>query len=224
MTTKHPTETERGLSLATTASAGTTVNAFAVAGTDIILSYNTLSGNQPSTYANTAFLWQNPNAIPYNQAPLASQAVPTNTQSGSMDFGGLQIQSAAYTIGYATGPNVTNICSWVSIPASTGPNTTFQSSIWTTPDGVKPDVVLVYYDTPVGNQPQTSGQWIGIWQGTIPSYTIAPLAKVLITNNNSTSQVPLIVTLLRGTSYCLGYFMGTKQTTLAASYYFQTAS
>jgi hypothetical protein len=224
MTTKHPTETERGLSLATSSSAGTTVSAFAVAGTDIILSYNTLSGNQPSTYSNTAFLWQNPSAIPYNQAPLASQAVPTNTQSGSMDFGGLQIQSVPYTIGYATGPNVTDICSWVSIPGSSGPNTTFQTSVWTTPQAIQPNAVLVYYDTPVGNQPQTSGQWIGIWQGTIPSYTVAPLAKVAVNNNNSTSQVALMVTLLRGTSYCLGYFMGAKQTTLAASFNFATAA
>jgi hypothetical protein len=220
MTTKHPAP--RGLSLTSTSSVGTTVSAAAISGTDILLSYLTMPGNQPSTYANTAFIWQSDSSIPYNTAPLSSQSVPTNTQNGSMDFGGLAVQSKAYTIGYAVGPNVSNICSWVSIPAGTGPNTTFQSSVWTTPDGILPDIVLVHYDTPVGNQPQTNSQWIGIWQGSAPSYTTAPLAKVAINNNNATSQIGLPVTLLRSTTYCLGYFMGQKQTTLASSFVFST--
>lgn len=219
MTNKHPVSI---LSLVTTTSSGTTVNAPSVTGTDILLNYITLPGNQPSSYANTVFIWQNPDGIPYNEQPLSSQAVPTNTQSGSMDFSGLQVQAKAYTIGYATGPNVSNICSWVSIPAGMGPNTTFQTSISVPPNGIQPDVVLVSYDTPVGNQPQTAGQWLGIWQGSAPSYTVPPLAKVAISNNNSTSQIGLAVTLLRGTSYCIGYFMGAKQTTLAASFNFST--
>ncbi|MET3132786.1 hypothetical protein AAKU55_003066 [Oxalobacteraceae bacterium GrIS 1.11] len=210
------------LSLVTTTSAGTTVNAPSVSATDILLTYTTLPGNQPSSYSNTVFIWQNPDGIPYNQTPQASQAVPTNTQNGSMDFDDLQVQNKAYTIGYATGPNVSNICSWVSIPAGMGPNTTFQTSLSVPPNGIQPDVVLVAYDTPVGNQPQTAGQWIGIWQGSAPSYTVAPLAQVTVSNNNATSQIALEVTLLRGTSYCLGYFMGAKQTTLAASFNFST--
>lgn len=210
------------LSLVTATSTGTSVTAPSVTPTDILLSYNTLPGNQPSTYSNTVFIWQNPDGIPYNQQPLDSQPVPTNTQSGSMDFPDLQVQAKAYTIGYATGPNVTNICSWVSIPAGMGAPTTFQTSLSIPPEGVQPDVVVVQYNTPQGNQPQANGQWIGIWQGTTPSFNVAPLALVKIGNNNATSQVGLSVTLLRGTSYCLGYFMGAKQTTLAASFSFST--
>jgi hypothetical protein len=212
----------RGLSLVSTNSTGTTVNAQAISGTDILLSYNTMPGNQPSSYSNTAFIWQASGAIPYNQAPLSSQAVSTNTQNGSMDFSDLEVQAKAYVIGYAVGSNVANICSWVSIPPGTGSTTTYQSSVWTTPDGVLPDVVLVHYDTPVGNQPQTNSQWIGIWQGAAPSYTTPPLAQTPVGNNNATGQVGLAVTLLRGTTYSLAYFMGQKQTTMASSYVFST--
>ena len=219
MTTKH---TLSKLSLVASASAGTTVTAPSVTGTSILLAYNTLPGNQPSIYSNTVFIWQNPDGIPYNQTPLSSQAVPGNSQSGSMNFSDLQVQAKAYTIGYATGPTVSSICSWVSVPAGMGPNTTFQTSITVRPESIQPDIVLVNYDTPVGNQPQTAGQWIAIWQGSAPSYTVAPLAKVLINNNNATSQIGLPVTLLRGTAYCIGYFMGAKQTTLAASFNFST--
>ncbi|MFC6296597.1 hypothetical protein GNF76_08245 [Pseudomonas sp. CCM 7893] len=219
MTTKHAVSK---LSLVTSTSTGTTVDAPSVTGTDIIVVYNTMPGNQPSTCSNTVFLYQADAAIPYNQKPQASQAVPTNSQSGSMDFSGLQVQNKPYIIGYATGPDVTQICSWVLVPAGMGPNTTFQTSISVPPGGIQPDVVLVSYDTPVGNQPQSAGQWLGIWQGSAPSYTVTPLSKVAIGNNNATSQIGLPVTLLRGTSYCIGYFMGPKQTTLAASFNFST--
>ncbi|HEV7881028.1 hypothetical protein [Bradyrhizobium sp.] len=221
MTTKHPAKT-RGFSLVSTSSVGTSVNAHAVGNTIILLSYNTMPGNQPSSYSNTAFIWQGSGAIPYNQNPLSSTPVSGNTQSGSTPFSGLEVQTKDYIIGYAVGPNVSNICSWVSIPAGSGTPTTYQTSVWTTPDGVLPDVVLVYYDTPVGNQPQTNNQWIGIWQGAAPSYTVAPLAQTPVGNNNATGQVALSVTLLRGTTYSLAYFTGQKQTTMASSFLFST--
>jgi hypothetical protein len=218
MTTKHPIAR---MSLVSTNSAGTTVTAPGVAPTIITLAYNTMAGNQPSTYANTVYIWQNDGAIPYNQTPLASKPVPTNTQSGSMNFDNLQVQTLAYIIGYATGNNVTNICSWVSIPAGIpGTNSTFQTMI--TVPTITSDAIVVNYDTPVGNTPQTNGQWIGIWQGLAPYYNVPPLAKAAVTSNSANSQVSLPVQLLRGTSYAVGYFMGAKQTTLAASYNFST--
>jgi hypothetical protein len=181
-----------------------------------------MPGNQPSTYGNTVFIWQNPDAIPYNQAPLNSQSVPTNTQYGSMNFGGLTVQTKSYIVGYAVGPNVANICSWVYIPMVGQPSETFQTSIAVPPNGIFPDFVQVTYNTPVGNAPQTNNQWVGIWQGIAPSYTVPPLGQVTVGNNNATGQVSIAVPLLRGTTYCLGYFMGQKQTTLAASYNFST--
>jgi hypothetical protein len=212
-----------GLSMVSTAGIGTTVNAQAISGTQILLSYNTMPGNQPSTYSDTVFIWQSGPTIPYNQKPLGSQAVPTNTQSGSMVFKDLQIQTKDYIIGYAVGADPTNICSWAYIPpVGGGQAQTFQTSLSVPAGGIQPDVVLVMYDTPAGNQPQSNSQWVGIWQGSIASFTAAPLAQITCSTNNSQDQIGLPVTLLRSTSYTLGFLMGKKQTTLAAAFTFST--
>lgn len=214
---KHP------LSMVSTAGIGTTVTAPSVTGTQIQLAYNTMPGNQPSTYSNTVFIWQSGAAIPYNQKPLGSQPVPTNTQSGSMTFKDLQVQTKDYIIGYAVGSDPGNICAWVYIPpVGGGDNQTFQTMLSVPAGGIQPDTVLVTYSTPAGNTPQSNSQSIAIWQGTIASFTAAPLAQVSCSTNNSQDQIGLPVTLLRGTTYTLGYLMGKKQTTLAAAFTFST--
>jgi hypothetical protein len=202
---------------------GTTVNATAISGTQILLSYNTMPGNQPSTYSNTAFIWQSGPTIPYNQKPAGSQPVPTNTQSGSMVFKDLQISTKDYIIGYAVGSDPGNICSWVYIPpVGGGDNQTFQTSVSVPAGGILPDVVLVMYQTPAGNQPQSNSQWVGIWQGSVASFTVAPLAQIACSTNNAVDQIGLPVTLLRSTTYTIGFMMGKKQTTLAAAFTFST--
>ena len=212
----------RGASISNTQSYGTSLSARGLSsGTDILLTYNTMPGNSPSTNGNTVFLWQNQPFIPYNQSPLASQPVPTNTQQGSMDFGNLQIQSKDYIIGYAVGPNPTNVSSWVYVPAAGGPNQAFQTSIWANAPDISPDVVVVHFDTPDGNQPQSSGQWVGLFQGT-PSYGQQPVAKVNMANNSSQGTIALAATLLRFTTYSLAYFMGANQKMMAASFTFTT--
>jgi hypothetical protein len=211
------------LSMVANSGIGTTVNAPSVSATQILLSYNTMPGNQPSTYSNTAFIGQSGATIPYGTKPLGSQAVPTNTQSGSMVFKDLQVQTKDYIIGYAVGSDPGNVCSWVYIPpVGGGENQTFQTMLSVPAGGIQPDAVLVTYSTPVGNTPQTNSQWIGIWQGSIASFTAAPLAQIACSTNNSQDQIGLPVMLLRSTPYTLGFMMGKKQSTLAAAFTFST--
>ena len=181
-----------------------------------------MSGNQPSTFGNTAFLWQNGPYIPYNQAALASQPVSGDSSQGSVNFTGLQIQSKDYIVGYAVGPNVGNICSWAYIPPSGTPTATFQTNI--SMASVALDTVVVNYDVPDGANPQTSAHWIGIFAGPVASFTAKPLAQAKVASDVSQGQVPIPCTLTRGTTYTVAYFMGAKQTMMAATVTFTTAS
>jgi hypothetical protein len=190
----------------------------------IVYSYNTLSGNQPSTYGNTAFLWQNGPFLPYNQTPLASQPVSGNSQSGSVNFSNLQIQNKDYIVGYSVGPNVQNICSWAYIPPGGSPGNSLAFQTMISMASIATDGVVVNYETPDGNAPQSGSQWIGIWQGPVASYTTPALAQANVSSNVSAGQVPIPVTLLRGTQYTVAYFMGAKQTMMAATCSFTTSS
>lgn len=199
--------------------AGTEISVIQVNATDILLSYNTLPGNQPSSNANTVFIWQNSASIPYSIAPLASQAVPGNSQSGSMVFGNLTIQTKGYIIGYAVGPNVSNICSWAFVPAQGDGIQTFQTSISVVPS---PDAVLVNFTTPDGNRPQANQHYVAIWQGSVVPYGVAPLAKANIGSDAAEGSQALPCTLMRKTTYTVGYFAGPKQSMLAATFTFTT--
>lgn len=200
-------------------STGLMINAVfpnAIAGT-----YDTISGNQPNTYANTLFLWQNTNAIPYNQAPLASFSVPGNTQMGSFAFSGISVQAWPYIIGYAVGPNPAQICSTAYIPATGSAYVYFQTSL---DISVLPDSVIISYATPANNTPQTNGNWVGIWESSIPPFSGAPVAQAPVALNTSVGQVVLNnLTLKRGTTYTAAYFMtANKQTSMAAYLTFNT--
>ncbi len=223
MTTK-PEPTVKGLNVTSTSTAVTTVQILTTSGTVMILSYATMPGNAPSTNNNTVFLWQSHDAVLYKQTPISSAPVPGATQSGSMAMSNIVLQpNTAYTIGYAVGGTAANVCSWSSISAD-GKIDNFSSQVWAPPDGISPNAVLVSYLTPIGNQPQAGAQWVGIWMGVSVPYTGAPISQQLITSNAESGQQALLVQLARGTTYTIGYFMGTAQTTLAASFTFTTTS
>jgi hypothetical protein len=173
-----------------------------------------MPGNQPADYGNTAFLWGEPEIVPYGTPPLAAQPIPTNLENGVVDLGNLQLQERTYTVGYAVGPEVKNTCSWVSI-AIDGTTSTFQTSVQVV--YVAQQMVAVQYETPAGNQPPVYGQWIGLWEGPSASHTIPPVASVQIAGNFSRGTIELEALIIVGSTYSVGYFMGQKQTTLAAS-------
>ena len=199
----------------------TNLGVSSVTATTINGNYNTLGGNQPNTYGNAVFLWQNPNQIPYNQPPLNTYQIPGNTQSGSFAFPDLQVQIKSYIMGFAVGPNVSQICSTAYVPASGTTFEYFQSTLNVQDMGT--DSVTINYSTPAGNQPQTNGNWVGLWQGEVASYTNPPAAKTNVGNNNAVGQATINnYPFLRGTTYTVAYFMGSRQTMMAATYTFST--
>jgi len=199
----------------------TTLVVTGVSSNSISATYSTLLGNQPSTYGNTAFIWQSGNSIPYNEKPLKAYSIPGGTQDGSFSFGDLTIQSKSYIVGYAVGTDVSQICATCYIPASGSDFSPFQTTLDVS--NVSTDSAIVNYQTPVGYSPQTNSNYIGLWEGSVASYTILPLITLPITNNSSTGSVSINnFPFKRSTTYTLAYFMGGKQTMMAATYTFST--
>ena len=88
---------------------------------------------------------------------------------------------------------------------------------------VSTDSATVNYQTPAGYSPQTNANYIGLWEGSVASYTILPLIKQNITSNSSTGSVVINnFQFKRSTTYTLAYFMGAKQVYMAATYTFST--
>lgn len=205
----------------------TTLTVTSATGTVISGNYNCLPGDQPSTYGNTVYIWQNANSIPYNQEPLASFPIPGNTQQGSFSFPNLEIQIKSYILSFAVGPNPQASCSTAYVPATGSDFQYFQTTLDVQTLGS--DSAAVNYSTPAGNLPQTNGDWIGLWVGAVASYVTAPAAKVQVGSDTAVGVASINnYPFLRGTTYTLAYFMGgwqataPKQTTMAATFTFST--
>jgi hypothetical protein len=213
----------RALSVQTATSQATTITASYIGPNLIVYNYSGLSGNQPTTYGNTAFLWQNGPFIPWGVTPLASQPVSGNTPSGSVVFTSLAIQNKDYIVGYAVGPNVTNICSWAYIPPGGGVSDAYSFQTTLLVVSVTTDAVILQYAVPDGDNPQANGHWVGVFQGATASYTGTPIAQAQVSSSVSQGQVPITTGLLRGTQYTAAYYTGAKPTMMAATVTFSTS-
>lgn len=203
-------------------------------GTTIPVAYNTMPGNQPADYGNTLFLWQSAeNTIPWASKPQKSQSISTNTQTGSAVFNDLNVTTNAYIIGYAVGPDKTQICASVYVPAIGGSAAEIKEALAVAVAQGNQDCVSVQafpgstsvqvnYHTLDSYEPAANKNWVGIWErGTVPLSGAEPIMKVGITSNSPTGSTGFNnIPLLRGHTYAVGYFMGEKQSMLAASYTF----
>jgi hypothetical protein len=202
-----------------------------VTGTQITFDYDSMPANQPSTYANTVFIWQTASqSIPINTQPKASWSVPTNQPNGSNVFTGLAVTSESYLLGYAVGPKVANICATVFVPVL-GQGNPISQSPNATVINVGPTSLSFSYTMPQGSQPLGDGDWAGLWEGQGESvlYSVPPKWFTQIGLSSYTGNWAFNnVTILRSTPYTLGYFKGgwdakaPKQTTLACSSTFTT--
>jgi len=190
----------------------------------ISVDYNTLPGNTPKSYSNFLAIWES-TIVPWTVAPLATQPIIGDTQQGSVSFSNLSIQNKAYIIGYAVGPDITDICATATVFAGgqTGANSQFSTSIGIA--HVDDDTIVVQYYCCLGYQPQPAKNWIGLWQGPAsPFYSGAPLYKQSVTNSSATGTVVMNgVTLTFATQYTLVYFMGPNLSDAAAILTFTTS-
>ncbi|MCP3140382.1 hypothetical protein [Pyxidicoccus xibeiensis] len=201
-----------------------------VTGTQITFHYDSMPGNQPNAYGNSAFIWQtSQQAIPINTKPYNSLTIPQNQPNGSSVFMGLDVSSESYLVAYATGPDVSNIVASVFIPATGGgpadPNSS-QPSLQVT--NVGSTSVSFSYAMPLGMQPLSNGDWVGLWQGQGESalYSVQPTWFTQLGTNANSGNWGLNLSkgvIQRGTLYTLGYFKGgyaspnPKLSTLACS-------
>lgn len=203
---------------------------------DVIgVSYNTLAGNMPNTYGNFVAIWQNHNSIPWNQEPLKTQPIATNTQAGSLAFLDLPpITNNSYIIGYAVGPvksdalKFGNVCSTAFVPASSDSGETvyqyFQSSLVL--QHIGSTSLAIQFNLPDGYQAATNKSWLGLWRASVPSYHNPPLHATPITQDSSFGTAAFNnISLGRGITYAVALFMSgwagqgqlNKQTAMACS-------
>jgi hypothetical protein len=189
----------------------------------ITVSYETLPGNTPKTNANFLAIWES-TIVPWPVAPLSTQKVVGDTEQGSVTFSNLSVQSKPYIIGYAVGPDITDICATATIyvGGQIGANQ-FSTSMGIA--AVTPDSLVIQYICCPGYQPQPAKNWIGLWQGvTSPFYAGAPLYQAPVTSTSSQGTVVMNgLALSFGTQYTLVYFVGPNVTDAAAILTFTTS-
>jgi hypothetical protein len=189
----------------------------------ITVAYQTLPANTPRTNANFVAVWES-TMIPWTVAPLGTAKIPGDTQMGSVVIGNLSVQQKPYIVGYAVGPNITDICasSVIYVGGQNGPTMSCSIGI----SSITDDTIVVYYQCCNGYQPAKGKNWIGLWQGTVsPYYAPSPLASVTVTETADEGYVPMNnLGLTIQTPYTLIYFLGPNMTEAAAILNFTTGS
>jgi hypothetical protein len=190
----------------------------------VSVDYTTLPGNTPKSYSNFLAIWES-TIVPWKVPPMATQKIIGDTQQGSVSFSNLSIQSKAYIIGYAVGPEITDICATATVFAGgqTGSNSEFSTSIGIA--HVDDDTIVVQYYCCLGYQPQPAKNWIGLWQGPASPFSSGPpIYQQPVTSSSATGTVVMNgVTLTFATQYTLVYFMGPDLTDAAAILTFTTS-
>lgn len=200
------------------ASYTTSVNVSAVTPDGVVLSYNTLPGNQPSTYGNFIFGWDS-KVIGYHRTPLVRMAIPSSQASGSIFVGNLSVVNTPYIFGYAVGPQVNDVCASAFIaPGQSSVN--FSPSLMLTYVGT--NVVVVRYDLPAGFDPAAAGSSVAIWKGQAPLYNVPPVASAPIASSSETGSLSISMMVLRGMTYAIAIVMTPSVTSLAAAITFTT--
>ncbi|MBN9295461.1 MAG: hypothetical protein J0I41_00555 [Filimonas sp.] len=201
---------------------------------DIIVNYQGIMGNMPAAYSNAIVVFPSSDPLfPYSSTstPLADYRIPNNVSSGSVAIPVAISEGAGYVFGYAVGTALQapaqyygNVCSSAWWQAGERNAKQERSSLSIT--YVSPTIISVVYEFGNGVMPGANGAWIGVWQGTTAFYNVPPAVKQPVTQNTSTGNVAINVTVLRGVTYTLGLFTSGfaqhAQTTLAATCTFST--
>ncbi len=200
----------------------TTMSVKVVTGDAIVLQCETMPGNQPASYGNFIAIWQNSDQVPWNQEPLKRQYITKDTSEFSVNFDGLDLTENSYILGYSVGPLDSNICTTAAIPRNcSDPSKCKLFSTSVSLSFVGTTSLFVKYETPAGYRPESNRNWVGIWRGTTVPYDSDPLKKDYVKGDENIGSVGINnIDLKRGTTYTVGYFMGKKQTFLAASHTF----
>jgi hypothetical protein len=210
------------IKLGSTIEKQTKVTGLVTSPTSILVRYETLPNNQPGPNGNAIAVWQD-TQIPYGGTPPPVQKKTTTGVSphGSDAFDNLDLQKKPYIVGYSTGSNLNTICSTLLFTPGNPEGTPFLTSVKATE--VATDTLIIKFDTPLGNDPKTNQNWIGLWEG--QSFTWDGKnrkAKVAVNKTNASDSQPLTHSLKFDTWYTVVYASGPADTDIAAVYTFKT--
>jgi hypothetical protein len=186
-----------------------------------IIQYQTPPGNQPNSYGNMLALWQ-ASQLPYGQAPLMTYPIQTNSSAGSYMFSEYLDPNQTYVVGYATSSDMTTVCSTITFYPGRTDGVAFSTQIH--PEYIGSNTIAVSFQTPPGNQPAANGNWVGLWRGSTARYDGTDmLAKTPVPLESNQGTVAINgVPLLRGATYTVAYFIGEKNSDLAATFTMRT--
>lgn len=203
----------------------TTLSVTGYTSSTVSVKYETLPANQPRTYQNFVAIWQS-TQIPWGQAPLQSEAIPQDGQSGSLVLSGLAVQTKSYIVGYGVGAAMTTIAASavVYVGGQTAPNAS-GACVALGLASVGTDSLVVHYQTLAGYRPLTYKNWLGLWQGEASPYSSGrPQAIGKPDQDVSEGDIALNgLSLPFDTTFTLAYFTGPDQTEAAALLTFSTA-
>ncbi len=209
-----------------------------ITSTNIPTHYNTLDGNLPRTYTNTAFLWQT-DGWDTSVTLTQSKVINSDLASGPFNFNELSLSNVNYLLGYGVGPDQKSIVTTLRLEAqgdgkytvTTAPE---EEALSFTMTDINTTTVSFTFRIPAGRSAEGDGDWIGVWKGSTGSNlyneTKQPLAlRSLEGIDDSYGEgilsLPDGEQFQSGASHMLGYFKGgyneddptaSVRTTLAA--------
>ncbi len=186
----------------------------------VTVAYRGLPGNRPQSYANQVAIW-NSSVIPWGFEPLASMAIPMQTEQGTVALNNLVITNTNFVVGYSVGPDPESTCASARIGVDGSPAAESRTRLEIV--GAEDDALVVRYHTLEGYQPAARGNWVGLWVGRVSPYAApAPLARKAVATDSTDGTLTLGgLRLEEQTPYTLIYFLGPNLTEAGAMIVFQ---
>lgn len=183
----------------------------------VTIAYAGINGNEPASFGNTIFVWEG-TVVGWNDPPVATMAIDSDTTDGSVTISGLTPDSTPYTIGYAVSGSPSSVASTATILPDIPTPDTDQTDISII--SVGSSSVGVSYQLPAGTNPSANGHWVGVWEGSSIDLggSNRPITRTNISNSAPAGTVEISnFNVLRGVQYTVGYFVGANQSELAAA-------
>jgi hypothetical protein len=183
--------------------------------TQISLTYHSPNGNQPNKFGNSLYIWQSGDQIPWQTDALSTQALTTNSPDGDASFQDLDVTNNSYIIGYAVGPidsaikwsKYANVVASAFVPAIGGDAQAGPESSSIVIQKIGATSLVAAFGFLDGYDPQGSGAWAGIWQGSAVSYFTPPKWSAQISGSTSNGTVSFNnISITRGSSYTVGLY------------------
>ncbi|MER7542049.1 hypothetical protein [Actinomadura sp.] len=188
-------------------------------GKNIEVEYVTLLANRPRSYENFFAIWES-FVVPWGVKPEYRKPVESDVSAGTQNLK-INVTLEPYTIAYCTGPEVTDACTYVTLPPARA--VTAPSSVTIAADEISLQKLVIGYRTLYGYLPRRYGNWVGLWRGLASPYNAPkPLARAKPGNASEGNLVMDGLSLDPDSVHTLIYFMEKSRTSAAAMCTFRT--